>query len=135
MNKIIEPVCAFCGKVITEKRRFKYCSDKCRNKIRYNNNKETHNKNTYESQKERAITRKLKLIEFLGGKCSMCNYNTNIAALEFHHNNPNLKSIKMDSRKISNTKWESLLEEIKLCTLLCANCHRDLHNPDTRNLL
>jgi hypothetical protein len=115
--------------------RKKYCSNQCRNKIKYQSNKTQHNKNTYENQKIRAIKRKLELIKILGGECNECGYKKNISALEFHHNDPNLKEIKLDSRKISNTKWDDLITEVKKCTLLCSNCHRDCHNPDTRNLI
>ncbi len=31
---------------------------------------------------------------------------------------------------LSNKKWESILEEVKKCDLLCANCHAEEHNPE-----
>ena len=40
------------------------------------------------------------------------------------------KSFGIDLRKCSCAKWESLVEEVKKCVLICANCHRERHNPD-----
>lgn len=88
------------------------------------------NPNCYKSQKERGIYRKLHLIEYLGGKCEMCGYDKNIAALEFHHKNPEEKSFQLDSRHLSNTNVELIKKEADKCLLICANCHRELHNPD-----
>ena len=51
------------------------------------------NSNYYEKQKERALTRKLEIIERKGGKCEICGYDKNIAALELHHVNPENKLI------------------------------------------
>lgn len=86
------------------------------------------NPNDYLKQKERALTRKLELIEKKGGKCQICGYDKNIAALEFHHLNPEEKSFQLDSRRLSNTTIERLLEEADKCILVCANCHREIHN-------
>lgn len=86
------------------------------------------NPNNYDKQCERALKRKLELIEYKGGKCECCGYDKNIAAFEFHHLNPELKSFQLDSRHLSNTKIESLIKEADKCILLCANCHREIHN-------
>ncbi|KKN06403.1 hypothetical protein LCGC14_1077640 [marine sediment metagenome] len=63
----------------------------------------------------------------LGG-CIDCGYNTNGAALDFHHpkEGTNKPLIAKDKRGIQQRKLEG-------CELLCANCHRvrhfKLHNP------
>lgn len=88
------------------------------------------NANTYENQKLRGLKRKLELISYKGGKCEMCGYNSNIAALEFHHIDPNEKEFQLDARHLSNTSLDKLKKEADKCKLLCANCHRTLHNPD-----
>ena len=108
----------------------KYCSNKCKQKAHWNKIKEQ--PNTYHSQTVRAISRKLEFINLKGGCCSKCSYSDNISALEFHHIDSNFKEFSLDSRKISNTKKETLLQELDKCILLCANCHRDLHNPELR---
>ena len=84
--------------------------------------------NNYLKQCERALKRKLELIEKKGGKCELCGYDKNIAALDFHHLNPKDKSFQLDSRHLSNTNIDDLIDESKKCILVCANCHREIHN-------
>ncbi len=69
------------------------------------------------------------LIKPFNGKCQKCGYNKCISALEFHHKNPKEKEMNIDCEKES---IEKLLEEIKKCILLCANCHRELHYSDIK---
>ena len=88
------------------------------------------NPNDYLKQKERALTRKLELIKTKGGKCEICGYDKNIAALEFHHLNPSEKSFQLDARSLGNTTVEKLLKESDKCILVCANCHREIHNEN-----
>ena len=88
------------------------------------------NANNYEQQKIRGLKRKIDAINQKGGKCEYCGYNQNISALDFHHLDPSTKSFQLDSRHFSNTNLESLQEELDKCILLCANCHREEHNPD-----
>lgn len=86
------------------------------------------NPNNYNKQRERALKRKIELIEYKGGKCEKCNYDKNIAAFEFHHLDPKDKKFQLDSRHLSNTNIIDLKTEVDKCILLCANCHRELHN-------
>lgn len=88
------------------------------------------NPNVYEKQKKRANVRKSELVKLLGGKCSICGYDKNYAALEFHHVNPADKKFQLDARHISNTSKELLLEEVKKCVLVCSNCHKETHHPE-----
>ena len=76
---------------------------------------------------EKGIKRKIQLIELMGGKCQKCGYDKNYAALEFHHLDPNEKEFVWTRMRLKS--WEVILEEIKKCILLCANCHREFHNP------
>lgn len=87
------------------------------------------NPNSYEKQVERALKRKLELIEYKGGKCEKCGYCRNISALDFHHTNPSEKSFQLDARHLSNTTIDKLKHELDKCVLLCANCHREIHYP------
>ena len=87
------------------------------------------NSNNYKKQCERALKRKLELIELKGGECEVCGYNNNIAALDFHHINPEDKNFQLDSRHLSNTHIDKLKQEVDKCILVCANCHREIHNP------
>lgn len=87
------------------------------------------NPNSAKLQKIRGITRKFKAIMDRGGKCECCGYNKNMAALDFHHINPEEKSFGLDMKAFSNHSWEVISLELNKCKLLCANCHREIHNP------
>jgi NAD-dependent dihydropyrimidine dehydrogenase PreA subunit len=69
---------------------------------------------------------KTRLVEGFGGKCGVCEYNRTQNALEFHHLDPNEKDFTLS--KARNLKWEVFVEEAKKCVLLCANCHREVHD-------
>ena len=66
------------------------------------------------------------LIEEHGGGCSICGYNKNPAALEFHHPDPTIKDPKIIG---TSTSLDKQRLEASKCVLLCANCHREAHNP------
>ncbi len=64
-------------------------------------------------------------VEYKGGKCEICGYDRCLNALEFHHTETYLKDFNISSRM---TSWEAIVEELKKCTLLCANHHREVHD-------
>ena len=66
------------------------------------------------------------LKEEAGNCCSICGYNKCIAALDFHHLDPTVKEGGIIGSTLSLKKQR---EEAKKCILVCANCHRELHNP------
>lgn len=112
--------CRKCGNPLFGSRTA-FCSKTCKDKFYQNN--------SYESQQARGLKRKLALIKMKGGECEKCGYKKNIAALEFHHRDETTKKFRLDIRNMSNRSFEKLLEEINKCDLLCANCHREEHNP------
>lgn len=114
--------CTTCNTILSGRQR-KFCSNKC--KAQYSNNKFQN----YEAQKNRALNRKILFVISKGGRCETCGYNKNLAALVFHHIDPNLKKFKLDARSLSNRTEKSLMEEIDKCQLLCSNCHMELHHP------
>ena len=65
------------------------------------------------------------LVEYKGGECEFCGYNKCIEALEFHHIDPTKKDFGIGDG--SSRKWDSLKIELDKCLILCANCHRELH--------
>lgn len=88
------------------------------------------NPNNYENQKLRGLKRKYEAVLARGGKCERCGYDKNIAALDFHHTNPDEKEFQIDMRHFSNHSLEKLQAELDKCILLCANCHREEHNSN-----
>jgi hypothetical protein len=88
------------------------------------------NNNNYQTQKIRGIKRKLEAIKIKGGGCEKCGYAKNIAALDFHHINPEEKTSKLDLRHFSNNNIDKLELELNKCQLLCANCHREEHHEN-----
>jgi len=100
-------------------RQTKFCSSTCKNR----------HHQSYESQKSRGLARKLQLVRVTGGRCSICGYRKNIAALAFHHTDSKGKDFKLDMRSLSNRTLKSVLAELDKCILVCLNCHAELHNP------
>jgi hypothetical protein len=70
--------------------------------------------------------RKLKCIEYLGGKCEVCGYDKCVNVLSFHHVNPDAKSFPISGNY--TRKWSILMAELDKCRLLCSNCHGELHH-------
>lgn len=70
--------------------------------------------------------RKGMLIELMGGQCEICGYKKCDAALEFHHIDPTKKTLEFS--KISRYgKYEDYVKETYECIMICANCHREVH--------
>ena len=92
----------------------------------------SNNPNNYQQQKLRGLKRKYEAVQFRGGKCERCGYNENLAALDFHHRDPQTKNFQIDMRSFSNTNLDTLKEELDKCDLLCANCHREVHYPNLK---
>jgi hypothetical protein len=79
--------------------------------------------------------RNKKLKEFYDYKktlcCEVCGED-HYRCLEFHHIDPSTKKAHISNlAKCAST--ETLMEEIKKCRVLCANCHRKEHD-DIGNL-
>lgn len=70
--------------------------------------------------------RKADLIHVCGDKCNLCGYNKTNSALEFHHIFPEQKSYGLSASGICHS-LERDLEEVEKCILVCANCHREIH--------
>lgn len=83
----------------------------------------------YAYQKRMQQDRKKELVLLSGGKCQVCSYAKNYAALEFHHRNPKEKDFSVDAYNL-RVRYEDCKTEVLKCDLLCANCHRELHHPE-----
>lgn len=82
-----------------------------------------------QSSRIRGFT-KLKLIKLKGGCCQSCGYNKYSAALDFHHLDPSVKEFDLANKISSIELNDDVLAELDKCILLCANCHRAVHNHD-----
>ena len=86
------------------------------------------NKCEVEIAKLKTQMRKIRAVEYKGGKCEICDYDKNISALEFHHINPEEKDFAISAFKCG---WEDMKKELDKCMLVCATCHREIHNPQS----
>jgi hypothetical protein len=82
-----------------------------------------------------------KAIAYKGGKCVRCQYDKCNRALEFHHLDSTQKDFGISNYTILS--WDKIKIELDKCILVCANCHREIHDeidngvvtplPDTQN--
>ena len=68
-----------------------------------------------------------KAIEYKGGRCQICGYGKCSEALEFHHLDSSGKDFGISDRGHTRS-WKRITAELDKCVLLCANCHREVHN-------
>ena len=71
---------------------------------------------------------KLKIIDYMGGKCYDCNMIGLPCIYDLHHLNPSQKDRKISS--MSQKAFDNIKIELDKCILLCANCHRKRHFMD-----
>lgn len=90
----------------------KFCCKACRNKFFVTENRR--------KMKQRAI-------EYKGGKCQCCGYNTSFWALDFHHLDPDKKDFGISKKGLCRS-WDKVKQEIDKCILVCRNCHSEIHH-------
>lgn len=78
---------------------------------------------------EKATEGKQRAVDYMGGKCSICEYDKCIRALEFHHLDPNKKS-ETYNKRFKIWSFERQKRELKNCILVCSNCHREIHSKE-----
>lgn len=66
-------------------------------------------------------------VQYKGGKCHICGYDKCYNALEFHHLDPNKKDFGIANKGYTRS-WEKVKEELDKCIMVCANCHREIHD-------
>jgi len=95
-----------------------------------NNNK----MNLWKANNRRVRDKKRKWIyENISDCCMLCGYDKCGAALELHHTRETELTIKRRKSKKSNgsgssMSWNDLKTDAPHMVLLCANCHREVHN-------
>lgn len=105
----------------------KYIITKKRIKLSNVDKKIQKSKNVMKWRKDK----KIKLIEYKGGKCEICGYNKCIGALEFYHKDPSEKDFTISGKSYS---YERLKKEVDKCMLVCSNCHVEIHEQLMLNL-
>ncbi len=68
---------------------------------------------------------KKRLISAFGGACGICGYNRCDRNLVLHHIYPHTKEYSFGS--IGSISWSKIVIEARKCTLLCHNCHGEVH--------
>lgn len=74
---------------------------------------------------------KQRIINAMGGVCQICHYNKCNEALDLHHIDPEGKDFSFGAIRASPVSWDRIVIELRKCILLCANCHREVHNGIT----
>lgn len=59
-------------------------------------------------------------------ECQICGYNKCKAAIDFHHIEPSEKEYEVSNMK--NYSEAILFAELEKCMIVCANCHREIHD-------
>ncbi len=84
--------------------------------------RETYNAYMNEYMKARYKKRRQAAITQLGGKCVECGSYDDLV---IHHKNPeDRQHTTSELSSVNEAYWQ---EELKLCVLLCATCHRNAH--------
>lgn len=123
-----QKTCLICGKQFTTIKygqNRKFCFE-CSPSYSKNDNKGR-------GQTITSIRRAIKqvLVDYKGNKCSICGYSKNLAALQFHHLDPDQKDFDISTEvTLNDFSIDNYYKEIDKCILVCANCHAELHNPN-----
>jgi transposase-like protein len=71
------------------------------------------------------------LVAEAGGRCRLCGYDRSVAALHFHHLDPEAKRFHL-----GHGGWGRAIavqrQEARKCVLLCANCHAEVEAGVTK---
>ena len=72
----------------------------------------------------RRFVLKQRAVEYKGGCCIKCEYNSCLDALTFHHVDPDEKDFNISGAH--SRAWEVIRAELDKCVLLCIRCHIEL---------
>jgi len=70
-------------------------------------------------------------VDYKGNKCAICGYKECLQALEFHHISMEGKDFGISAKGYTRS-WYEVRKELDKCILLCANCHREVHERLTQ---
>lgn len=80
--------------------------------------------------RRRRDERKQHLVDHFGNKCHDCGNSFPLCCYDFHHIDPSTKLFEIAPRLDGNL--ETIMEEVKKCIMICANCHRVRHYKENR---
>lgn len=75
---------------------------------------------------------KQRMIDAMGGQCSICGYSRCPEALAFHHLDPSQKDFGFGAMRANPKSWPKIVEELRKCVLVCARCHIEVHAGMTK---
>lgn len=62
-----------------------------------------------------------------GACCCCCGYNRCQSALALHHLDPSQKDIGLGAIRANPKNWNTIVEELRKCVLVCHVCHSEIH--------
>jgi predicted HNH restriction endonuclease len=71
---------------------------------------------------------KTKAVKHMGSKCYKCEAILPDCCYDFHHKDPTV--VNEVPSTVLHCSWKRILEELEKCIMVCANCHRIIHNTD-----
>ena len=80
--------------------------------------------------KKRTKERKISAVALKGGKCEICGGSFAPCSFDFHHPDPDEKTMNISAAmtQYNNERYNmEVIPEIMGCHLLCSNCHRVVH--------
>lgn len=67
----------------------------------------------------------------MGGKCGVCGYDRCHAAFDLHHLKKDEKEFTFGVIRANPRSLAKLGAELKLCVMVCKNCHIEIHQGVT----
>ena len=75
---------------------------------------------------------KQRIVQSFENKCGVCGYNKCNDSLDLHHVDPSKKEFSISKIRANPASWTKIVNELRKCILVCANCHREIHNGITK---
>ena len=89
----------------------------------------------YRAQKQHRVRIRKKLFEFLSSqKCIDCG-EKDFRVLDFDHLDRKSKFKNVSDMRSGHYSWKSIYNEIRKCTVRCANCHRRKTYEEQRKII
>jgi len=86
----------------------------------------------YEIRKQRRTKlrqeNKAKAVQYKGSICARCGQTFPDCCYDFHH--IDVKANNEVPSSVLHRSWKSITTELDKCIMVCANCHRIIHNED-----